>query len=304
MSATAHTAISSSCPPPAVERPQPAKDSAPPAWLRRPALRPSLWPGLLLPLLCGLPCARQAQADELHVAVAANFQAPLQKLAPAFEKATGHRLLVSAASTGKLLAQIRSGAPYDVLLSADDEAPRALAQEGLALDPPQTYAIGRLVLWSAQPGMVDGQGRWLQAPPSQKLALANPKLAPYGRAAQEALQKLDRWEAWRPQLVTGEHIAQAHQFVATGAAPAGFVAAAQVTQAGGSCWLVPEALHQPIRQDLVILKRTGQAAAARALVQFLISPAVQREIEASGYSPARGVRSAAWPLPCQQGAAR
>jgi molybdate transport system substrate-binding protein len=206
-----------------------------------------------------------AHADELHVAVAANFQAPLQKLAPAFEQATGHRLLVSAASTGKLLAQVRAGAPYDVMLSADDEAPRALAQEGLALDPPQTYAIGRLVLWSSQPGLVDGQGRWLQAPSSQKLALANPKLAPYGRAAQEALQKLDRWEAWRPQLVTGEHIAQAHQFVATGAAPAGFVAAAQVMQAGGSCWLVPEALHQPIRQDLVILKRTGQAAAARAL---------------------------------------
>lgn len=240
---------------------------------------------LWLPLLVA---AAPAGAAEVKVAVAANFTAPLQKIAAAFERETGHRLVVSFGSTGRLYAQIRNGAPFEVFLSADDEAPARLEREGLAVAGSRfTYATGRLVLWSPQPGVVDAQGQVLRRPPAGPLAIADPKVAPYGRAAVQALTQLGVLEAWRPRLVQGESIGQAHQFVASGNAPLGLVALSQVTESGrpapGSAWVVPANLHEPIRQDAVLLVRGQANAAAAAFLRHLRSDAVRTLIRAHGY---------------------
>lgn len=227
-------------------------------------------------------------AAELRVAVAANFIAPMNKLAAQFERDTGHRLLVSIGSTGRLYAQIYQGAPFDLLLAADDDTPARLEKDGLAVPGTrQTYAIGRLVLWSLQPGLVDARGEVLRRRDLAHLAMADPKLAPYGRAAMQALERLGLAAQWRPRLVQGESIAQAHQFVASGNAALGLVALSQVFDGDrliqGSAWVVPSNLHEPIRQDAVLLKRGQGNAAAAAFLAYLKSEPARAIIRRAGY---------------------
>lgn len=215
-------------------------------------------------------------AGQASVAVASNFAAPMKQLATQFEQTTGHTLTISTGATGKFYAQIKNGAPFDVFLAADDETPARLMREGDAVMK-QTYAIGRLVLWSERPGYVTGNEDVLRQNRFQRLAIANPKLAPYGAAAIEVLTRLKLADSVQPKLVIGENIAQAYQFIASGNAELGFVALSQVIQdsklASGSAWLVPASLHAPIRQDAVLLKRGENNEAARALFDFLKSPA-------------------------------
>ena len=232
--------------------------------------------------------AGTARAETVRMAVAANFAAPLQRIAAEFEKDTGHRALVSVGATGKFYAQISQGAPFDVFLSADDETPARLVAEGAAVAGSRfTYAVGRLVLWSARPGFVDEQGAVLKGAGFRHLALANPKTAPYGAAAIEVLKGLGLLEALSPKFVQGENIAQAHQFVASGNADLGFVALSQVWKDGrvsdGTAWRVPAALHAPIRQDAVLLTSARDNAAALALLRYLRGEKARAVIASHGY---------------------
>lgn len=230
-----------------------------------------------------------ARAETVQVAVASNFAAPMQKIAAAFEKDSGHKAVLSLGATGKFYAQVRNGAPFAVLLAADDETPARMQKEGLAVTGSAfTYAIGQLVLWSADSSVVDAQGAVLNAPLNGKLALADPKLAPYGAAALQVLQQRGLADKLRPHFVLGENIAQTFQFVKTGNASMGFVALSQVMQDGkvtsGSAWLVPAALHEPIRQDAVLLRQGADNPAAKALLQYLRTDAARAVIRAYGYS--------------------
>ncbi len=230
-----------------------------------------------------------AQAAEVSVAVAANFTAPMQKIAARFEQDTGHKAVLAFGSTGRFYAQIRNGAPFQVLLSADDETPARLEREGAGVAGSRfTYAIGRLVLWSSQPGLVDAQGAVLKSGQFDKLALADPKLAPYGAAAIEALGALGLLDVLRPRFVQGENIAQAHQFVATGNASLGFVALSQVFADGrvtsGSAWVVPANLHTPIRQDALLLDKGRDNPAAAALLQYLRGDRARDVMRSYGYA--------------------
>ena len=227
-------------------------------------------------------------ADEVKVAVAANFTAPMQAIAPAFEKATGHKLVASFGATGQFYAQINNGAPFDVFLSADDLTPARLEREGASVPGSRfTYAIGSLVLWSADASYLDGTDAALKAGQFRHLSIANPKAAPYGLAAMQVLDKLGLSEAVKAKLVEGQNITQAHQFVSTGNAELGFVALSQVYADGklgsGSAWIVPAALYDPIRQDAVILKQGANNPAAAALVEYLKGPEAARVIESFGY---------------------
>lgn len=227
-------------------------------------------------------------AEEVIVAVAANFSAPVQKIAAAFATTTGHKATVVVGSTGKLYAQIKNGAPFQVLLSADDEAPRRLGKEGSAVAASQfTYATGRLVLWSRQAGVVDDKGEVLRGGRFDHLALADPKLAPYGAAAVEVMTKLGLAASLQPKLVQGESIGQAYQFAVTGNAALGFVALSQVMVDGkiaqGSAWVVPAAMHSPLRQDAIVLNTGKDKAAATAFMAFLRSDAAKAVIRSFGY---------------------
>lgn len=241
----------------------------------------------LLAGVCGLLCTL-AHAGTVQVAVAANFSAPMQKIAAAFEKATGHTAVLSFGATGKFYAQIRNGAPFAVLLAADDETPAQLVKDGLAVAGSRfTYAVGQLVLWSSQPGLVDDQGKVLRQTLPGKLAIADPKLAPYGAAALQTMDRLNVLTRLRPQLVLGENIGQTFQFVQTGNAALGFVALSQLVAGGriasGSAWVVPASLHDPIRQDAVQLKAGENNPAAKALLQYLRADAARQVIRAWGY---------------------
>jgi molybdate transport system substrate-binding protein len=239
----------------------------------------------LLGALLGLSI--HAHADEVSVAAAANFTAPLQKIAPDFEKATGHKVVASYGSTGKFYAQIKSGAPFEVLLAADDETPAKLIKENSAVAGSQfTYAIGKLVLWSAKPAVVDGAGEVLKKGGFDHLSIANPKLAPYGAAAVEAMKALGVYDALEPKFVTAENITQAQQLIATGNALLGFVALSQVLKDGkidGSAWLVPANLYHPIRQDAVILDKGKGKPAAEALMKYLKGDQAKAVIKSFGY---------------------
>ncbi|WP_322402565.1 molybdate ABC transporter substrate-binding protein [Massilia luteola] len=230
-----------------------------------------------------------AQADDVQVAVAANFTAPMQKIAAAFEKDTGHKAVLAFGATGKFYAQIVNGAPFEVLLAADDATPAKLEAEHRTVPGTRfTYATGKLVLWSAQDGYVDDKGQVLQTGHYAHLAIANPRTAPYGAAAVETLTRLNLYDRVRGKLVQGENIAQTHQFVSTGNAPLGFVALSQVYRDGrftsGSGWIVPANLHAPIRQDVVILARGGANPAARALEDYLKSNKARDIIRSYGYA--------------------
>lgn len=229
-----------------------------------------------------------AHADTVRVAVAANFYPLMQRMAVQFEKDTGHQTVLSSGASGKFYTQIKNGAPFDVLLSADDETPARLLKEGDAVAGTAfTYAIGKLILWSPDAAAVDAQGAVLKTGKFRHLAIANPKTAPYGTAAVEFMTQLGILNTLRPRLVQGENIAQAYQFVATGAAEIGFVAYSQVIKDGkigsGSGWLVPASGYTPIRQDAVLLNKGKNATAARALLDYLKGQKATAIIQASGY---------------------
>jgi molybdate transport system substrate-binding protein len=226
-----------------------------------------------------------AAPAEVHVAVAANFTAPLAELGRGFERAGGGKLVVSAGSTGKLYEQIRAGAPFEILLAADAARPERLESEGLAVPGSRfTYARGRLVLWSPRPDLVDAEGAVLARGGFAHLAIANPKTAPYGAAAEQTLRALGLWERLEPRLVIGEDIAQAHQFVASGSAELGFVALAQLHgAAGGSRWVVPASRHAPIDQQAVLLRQGRDNPAARALLDYLRGAPARQIIASYGY---------------------
>ncbi len=246
-------------------------------------------PTRLLPLLSlSFILASPVLADQVNVAVAANFTAPMNAIAAEFAKDTGHRAKPAFGSSGKFYAQIKHGAPFQMLLSADDETPAKLIQEGMAqAESRYTYAIGTLVLWSAKPGYVDAKGEVLKKGQFNKIALANPKLAPYGKAAVEVLTGMGLLDALTPKFVQGENIAQTWQFASTGNAELGFVALSQVMQDGkiasGSAWIVPGKLHTPIRQDAVILAAGRGNTAAEALMKYLKSPKARAIIQSYGY---------------------
>jgi len=230
-----------------------------------------------------------AFADEVQVAVAANFTAAAQKIAAAFEKDTGHTVKLSFGATGKFYAQITAGAPFDVLLAADDATPKKLVAEGKGIaETRRTYAIGKLVLWSADPALVDDKGEVLKSDKWKHLSVADPKLAPYGEATRETLEHLKLTDAVKARVVTAENIGQAWQFVSTGNAELGFVALGQVqppdgSRPAGSMWLVPEGDYTPIRQDMVVLSSTRAKAAATAFVDYLSGDKARAVIKAYGY---------------------
>lgn len=228
-----------------------------------------------------------SHADTVHAAVAANFTAAIKRLTPLFEQQSGHQLLASFGASGQLYAQINNGAPFDLMLSADDVIPTKLVDEGLA-DPDShfIYASGRLALWSKTPGYVDDHGEVLQRAKFKRIAIANPKTAPYGQAAMQTLNALGLQEQLAGRFITGENIAQTQQFVSTGNVPLGFVALAQVMALPeaerGSYWLVPVELHQPIDQGAVLLKRS-KTPAAQQFLDFLRTPEAAAVIRELGY---------------------
>lgn len=229
-----------------------------------------------------------AHAAETTIAVAANFTGPMELIKPAFEKATGHTLTVAYGTVGKFYAQIKNGAPFDVIVSSDEAVPIRLEKDGLALPETRyTYAIGKLMLWSSKPGVVDGKGEVLKRGDFRHLAVANPKTAVYGAAAVEVMDKLGLRATLEPKWVTGENITQTYQFVATGNADLGFVALSQIYKDGkyadGSYWTVPQELYPVLRQDVVLLTRGKDNAAARALVDYLKSDFAKQVIVAHGY---------------------
>ena len=229
-----------------------------------------------------------AQADEVQVAVAANFTAPIQAIAADFEKDTGHKLIAAYGATGQFYTQIKNGAPFEVFLSADDTTPEKLEREGDTVKGSRfTYAVGTLALWSAKNGYVDTKGEVLKKNEYQHLSIANPKTAPYGLAATQVLEKLKLTEATKAKIVEGQNITQAYQFVSTGNAELGFVALSQIYKEGkvtsGSAWIVPASLHDPIKQDAVILNNGKDNAAAKALVEYLKGPKAAAVIKSYGY---------------------
>lgn len=241
---------------------------------------------LLLALLTLMPAI--ACAEEVQIAVAANFAAPLKQLAADFEKDTGHKLVAAFGSTGKFYTQIKSGAPFEVLLAADDETPARLEKEGDGVAGSRfTYAVGRLVLWSRQAGYVDDQGNVLKKNAFGHLALPNPKLAPYGAAALELLKALGVHDAVQPKFVVAENLTQVQQFVATGNAELGFVALSQMLKEGkiaeGSGWIVPQKFYTPIRQDAVLLTKGKGKPAAEALLAYLKGDKAKAAIRGYGY---------------------
>ena len=228
------------------------------------------------------------------VAVAANFTAPMQKIAKAFEQDTGHKAQLAFGATGKFYAQINNGAPFAVLLAADDETPARLEKEGLAVAGTRfTYATGRLALWSKRPNLVDDKGEVLRSNGFNKLgihkiAMADPKLAPYGIAAMEVINRLGVQANVVPKLVQGESIGQTYQFVSTENAQLGFVALSQISIDGritqGSAWVVPQSMHAPLKQDAVLLNTGKDNAAAHALLKYLQGDTAKAIITRYGYA--------------------
>ncbi|WP_462330799.1 molybdate ABC transporter substrate-binding protein [Thiohalocapsa halophila] len=249
-----------------------------------PSIRPLILTAGLL-AICGIGTAA---AGEAQIAVAANFTAPMKAIIDLFEGDTEHTVRASYGSTGKLYAQIKNGAPFEALLAADQRRPKLLEEEGVAVDGSRfTYAIGSLVLWSADADKVEDGPALLESGDFNKLSIANPKLAPYGEASVETMQALGVEAAIEPKLVMGENIAQAYQFVDTGNADIGFVALSQVMKGGeitkGSGWIVPGDLHAPIRQDAVILERGADNPAVTALVEYLRGKKAEAVIRGFGY---------------------
>jgi molybdate transport system substrate-binding protein len=232
--------------------------------------------------------ATSLRAEQALVAVAANFSAPMQQIALAFQKDTGHQLKLSFGATGGIYAQIKNGGPFDVFLSADQLTPQKIEAEGLGVPQTRfTYATGQLVLWSKQDGLVDDKGQVLRSKNIQRIALANPKLAPYGAAALEAMTQLGLLDELKPKLVQGDNIAQTYQFVSTQNAQLGFVALSQVFADGkitsGSGWVLPSSLYKPILQDAILLKNGKDNSAAKALMLYIKGDKAKEMIKRFGY---------------------
>ena len=249
--------------------------------------RRNIMTAFLIAFCVGLFLAPIASAEQVQVAVAANFVPPFKALSVEFEKQSGHTVEISAGSSGKFYAQIKNGAPFEVFLSADDERPKLLEDEGLGVKGSRfTYAIGRLVLWSQDPALVTGEDT-LKNGKFKHLAIANPKTAPYGTAAMQAMMKLGVWESLQPRLVMGENLGQTSGFLESGNAELGFLALSQVLdeklKGKGSRWEVPESLHEPIKQDAVLLVKGQNNPAAKALMDFMRSPEARAVIERYGY---------------------
>lgn len=229
-------------------------------------------------------------SEEIRVAVASNFAAPMNEIAREFEQSSGHTVHLSFGSSGKFFAQIKHGAPFQVFFSADQAKPQALEQEGLVVVGSRfTYASGALVLWSRTLELGDNGANILRSGEFNKLALANPRLAPYGVAAEEVLTNLQLREITKPKWVQGENIAQTWQFVHSGNAELGFVARSQIVhqeKEAGFVWIVPPALYNPIRQDAVLLRPGENNKAARELLDFVRSELAKKIIEAYGYTMA------------------
>lgn len=230
--------------------------------------------------------ATPALAEEITVAVAANFTEPAKEIAAAFEKATGDTVTLSFGSSGQFYTQIASGAPFEVFLSADADRPTKAEQAGLAVAGTRfTYAVGRLVLWSPTAGLVDDHGAVLKGGGFSKLSIADPAAAPYGLAAIQTLKTLGLYDQIKPKIVQGSSIAQAFEFVKTGNAELGFVALSQViAEPGGSRWLVPEGDHEPITQQAVLLKPGADSAGARGFLTFLKGSQAKAIIRRFGYA--------------------
>lgn len=230
-----------------------------------------------------------ASAENVSVAVAANFKETLQEISANFQRATGHTVSISSEGSGKIVAQIKNGADYDIFLSADQAKPIKLEKEGGIVPGSRfTYAVGKLALWSATPGVVDSKGSILERGGYQHLAIADPKLAPYGLAATQVLQKYGLAEKITPWLVVGKNIGTTFSYVQTGNAEIGFVALSQIYKNGklthgGSYWLVPSSYYKPIKQDAVLLPHGRNNAAAVALMKYLKSPAARKVMKSYGY---------------------
>lgn len=234
-------------------------------------------------LWCGV-----TMAGEVKVAVAANFAATFEQLAERFKIKTGHSAVASLGSTGSLYAQIINGAPYELFLSADAERPKELVSQGKAVAGSiHTYAVGRLILWSSNPTLVDAEGALLKKGFSGKIAIANPVIAPYGLATQQTLEHLGQWSAMQKSLVRGQNIAQTFQFAASGSVDAAFIALSQIKSGDyvgkGSYWLVPQTLHAPIEQQMVLLEKGKNNPAAKALVAFITGAEGRKIISNDGY---------------------
>jgi len=244
-----------------------------------------------VPLAVGVTAgiaATPALAGEVQVAVAANFTAPVQAIAADFEKDTGNKVVASFGATGQFYAQIKNGAPFEVFLAADDSTPAKLDSEGATVPGSRfTYATGALALWSAKDGYVDDKGEVLKKNDFRHIAIANPKAAPYGLAGYQTLDKLGLTAEIKPKVVEGQNISQTQQFVATGNAELGFVALSQIYKDGkitsGSAWIVPPDLHEPIKQDAVILNKGKDNPVAKQFIDYLKGPKAAAVIKSYGY---------------------
>lgn len=239
-------------------------------------------------LLALFGCCLAAEAAVINVAVASNFTAPMKIISAVFEQQTGHKAILAFGSTGHFFTQIKNGAPFDILLAADTQIPLRLEQEKLGIAESRfTYATGKLVLWSKQPGLVDENGKILHTDTFKRIAIANPKLAPYGAAALETMSKMGVLKSLQPKLVQGENIGQTYQFIATENAALGFIALSQILSDGkiiqGSAWIVPSSMHSPIRQDAILLSKARENPAALALALFLKGEQAQNIIRSFGY---------------------
>lgn len=240
--------------------------------------------GLFFTLIVMVP----VHADQVRIAVASNFSAPMRSIAREFEKDTGHRVQLVFGSSGKLYAQIVNGAPFQVFLSADASKPELLEHDGLALPGSRfTYARGALALWSAKPGYIDNNAERLQKGDFRHLAIANDRLAPYGVAARDVMKNIQVWDSLHNKLVTGENIAQTYQFVSSGNAELGFIALSQAISMQqnekGSVWIVPQELHAPILQDAVLLDKGRDNEVAIALLDYLKTDKAVNLIRSYGY---------------------
>ena len=244
----------------------------------------------IIAFLTGLALTAAAQAETATVAVATNFLTLAETLGAHYAEASGDSLTFVSGASGKLAAQIRAGAPFDLFLSADTEAPAALEIDGLTVPGTrQTYAVGQLVLLA--PRATPGTPTEAILAEARHIAIANPALAPYGRAAMQSLVSLGLADLAAGKIVQGENIGQAFALVESGAAEAGFVAASAVREGprAGVAWPVPAAAHDPILQDGVLLVRGAHNAAARGFLAYLATPEAQAEIAAAGYeATARG----------------
>lgn len=243
---------------------------------------------LLVTTITCLIVGSPLQAAEVQIAVAANFTAPMQDIAAAFEQDTGHRVVAAFGSTGQLYAQISHGAPFEVFLAADASTPARIEQEGLGVAGSRfTYATGALALWSTDANLIHDGESLLRSGAFRHLAIANPKTAPYGLAATQVMQRLGLSDTLKPKLVEGQSIGQTYQFVASGNAELGFVALSQISRHGqitsGSAWPVPAALYEPIRQDAVLLTKGADNAAAAALLAYLKNERATAVISSYGY---------------------